>query len=321
MVRYVVYGAGAVGGVIAARLHLAGMPVTMVARGEHLERIREQGLVLDTARGRETVTAPATNTAAEVDWAGSPIVLLCVKSHQTEAALGDLAAHAPAGIVVVSVQNGVANEVAILRRFAATYSVCVMLPSTHVEPGVVIQQSWPTPGILDVGRFPAGSDDTAAAIAVDLANAGFVSEPRADIMAWKYRKLILNLGNAVQAACRPGDDADELVRLAQEEGEAVVAATGIILVSRAADRERRGDILRGRHREADAPGGSTWQSISRGTGSVETDYLTGEIVLLGRLHGIATPVNELLQRAASELARRRGQVASLDAAGLLKTLA
>ena len=46
--RYVVYGAGAVGGVIGARLHLAGHDVTLVARGEHLARIRSDGLVLDT---------------------------------------------------------------------------------------------------------------------------------------------------------------------------------------------------------------------------------------------------------------------------------
>jgi 2-dehydropantoate 2-reductase len=46
--RYVVYGAGAVGGVIGARLHLAGLPTTLVARGAHLERIGADGLVLDT---------------------------------------------------------------------------------------------------------------------------------------------------------------------------------------------------------------------------------------------------------------------------------
>ena len=42
-------------------------------------------------------------------------------------------------------------------------------------------------------------------------------------------------------------------------------------------------------------GGSSWQSLARGTGRIETDYLAGEIVRLGRLHGVATPVNELLQ--------------------------
>ncbi len=52
-------------------------------------------------------------------------------------------------------------------------------------------------------------------------------------------------------------------------------------------------------------GGSTWQSLVRGTGAVETDYITGEIVLRGRLHGVPTPVNELLQLLANQLARDR----------------
>jgi 2-dehydropantoate 2-reductase len=315
-----VYGAGAVGGVIGARLHLAGAQTTVVARGEHLARIRERGLVLDTATGREPVAVEATDTAADVDWAHSPVVLLTVKSHQTGAALDDLATHAPADTVVVSAQNGVANEAAILRRFASAYSICVMLPSAHVEPGVVIQQCWPTPGILDIGRFPGGADEMTTTSAADLVRAGFVSEPRPDIMAWKYRKLVLNLGNAVQAACRPGKEADELARRAREEGEAIISAAGIPMVSETADRERRGNILRGRPRAESTRGGSTWQSISRGTGNVETDYLAGEIVLIGRLHGIPTPVNELLQHATNELARRRGRVTSLDAASLLAAL-
>ena len=47
-------------------------------------------------------------------------------------------------------------------------------------------------------------------------------------------------------------------------------------------------------------GGSTWQSLQRGAGSIETDYLNGEIALLGALHGVATPYNRLLQRLVAE---------------------
>src|SRR3954465_10163460 len=93
--RYVVYGAGAVGGVIGARLHRAGLPVTLVARGEHLERIRAEGLLLDAHAGRHVAHAVATDTAAEVEWTDDTVVLLTVKSQHTATALGDLAAHAP----------------------------------------------------------------------------------------------------------------------------------------------------------------------------------------------------------------------------------
>ena len=52
-------------------------------------------------------------------------------------------------------------------------------------------------------------------------------------------------------------------------------------------------------------GGSTWQSLARGTGDVETDYLTGEVVLLGRLYGVDTPLNAVLQRLARRLSVER----------------
>ena len=316
--NYVVYGAGAVGGVIGGNLHRAGRSTTLVARGEHLARIRKGGLRLDTADGVHVIDAPATDGAAGIDWSAEPVVLLAVKSHQTAAALDDLAAHAPAATVVVSAQNGVANETAILRRFRHTYAVTVMLPATHLEPGTVVQRVHPVPGILDIGRFPTGTDATTDVIAADLRAAGFESEPRPDIMAWKYRKLLMNIGNGIDAVCRRDAAADELIGRATAEGEAVLAAAGIEVISADADRERRGDILRIRDDPGKpAMGGSTWQSIARGTGNVEIDYLSGEIVLLGRLHGHPTPVNELISRVTTDLSRSGGEPRTVDAAALL----
>ena len=52
-------------------------------------------------------------------------------------------------------------------------------------------------------------------------------------------------------------------------------------------------------------GGSSWQSLARGTGTVEADYLNGEIVLLGRLHGVPTPANETARRLVQRAARQR----------------
>jgi 2-dehydropantoate 2-reductase len=76
--RWVVLGAGAVGGVIGGHLHLAGLPVTLVARGAHLAAIREGGLRLDTGGGMHRIVAPATDTAAEVEWTDDTVVLLAV---------------------------------------------------------------------------------------------------------------------------------------------------------------------------------------------------------------------------------------------------
>ena len=68
-------------------------------------------------------------------------------------------------------------------------------------------------------------------------------------------------------------------------------------------------------------GGSTWQSLARGLASVETDYLNGEIVLLGRLHGVPTPANELMQRLTAQAARDGIEAGSVDPDALVSQLA
>ncbi|MFE6646255.1 ketopantoate reductase family protein [Nocardioides sp. NPDC057772] len=314
--RYVIFGAGAVGGVVGGLLHRAGLTVTLVARGEHLRAIQDTGLRLDTPDGVLTLDVAAVADASQVSWTEDTVVLLSVKSQQTEAALEDLAAYAPPSTPVVALQNGVANEPRILRRFARTYAIHVVLPATFLTPGTVVQDSGDKPGILDIGRYPSGIDETAVAIANDLVEAGFLSEPRADIMAWKHRKLLNNLGNGINAAIAPGPSDEEIYARCLAEAEAALAAAGISVVTSDQDRIRRADHITRRGRRNHS---STWQSLARGSG-VEIDYLAGEIVLLGRLHGVQTPVNEAVQRAVHDIARTSAEPGSIDGATFLAGL-
>src|SRR5689334_10560392 len=261
--HWLVYGAGAVGGVLGARMHDAGLDVTLVARGAHLAAIRSHGLTVAAPDGECTVDVPAVGSAAEADLARPTTVLLAVKSHQTDAAVADLVDALPERSPVVSLQNGVANEPTLLRFFADVQGVCVMMPASHLEPGVVEQHCAPVPGILDVGAVPGGVTGTTRRVADAFTAAGFVSEPRADILAWKRRKLMMNLGNAVQACCGDDDpDAGRLLEAVGAEGERALAAAGLRVVSAQEDRERRGTILQ-RREPAGRPrrGGSSWQSL------------------------------------------------------------
>jgi len=199
----VVYGAGAVGGVIGARLHEHGHEVVLIARGEHLTAIRERGLRLDSPEGSASFELPAVEHPGELELGDGDVVMLATKSQDTAAALRELAAAAPPSVAVVCAQNGVENERAALRAFGRVYGVHVMLPAAHLEPGVVEAHSAPTTGLLDVGRYPLGCDETAEAIARAFAASSFDSHAREDIMRWKYRKLIMNLGNAVEAVIAP----------------------------------------------------------------------------------------------------------------------
>jgi 2-dehydropantoate 2-reductase len=315
--RFIVYGAGAIGGAIGGRLSQAGHDVSLVARGDHLRVLQDDGLTLVSPDGSATLRLPAIGHPAEADLRDGDVVILAMKSQDTPAAVADLATHAPPGVRVLCTQNGVENERVALRLFRDVYAVAVMLPATHLEPGVVVAHMAPTTGLLDLGRYPAGVDTVAEEVAAALSGATFGSEARPDIMRWKYRKLILNLGNAVEAVCGPeAARSTPLARMARAEGEACLRAAGIDAVSVEDDRARRGDVFElrpvpGHERQ----GGSSWQSLARGLRSIETDYLTGEIVLLGRLHRVPTPVNDLLQRLANRMAaegRSPGSVAAED---------
>jgi 2-dehydropantoate 2-reductase len=297
-VRFIVYGAGAVGGVIGARLFQHGHDVTLIARGDHYEAVRDRGLRFETPDESVTLPIPAADRPAAVEFAAGDVVLLAMKTQDTAAALAELSAVAPPDVVVASAQNGVANERLALRLFPAVYGVCVLLPAVFLEPGTVEAYLAPVTGRLDVGRFPDGEDDTARALAAAFAGSGFEAEARPDIMRFKYGKLLTNLANAVEAVI--GGDGDEITRLALEEGAACLRAAGI----EAASGVTLGAPIRPIHGR-DRLGGSTFQSLQRGTGTIEADYLNGEIVLLGRMHGVPTPVNELLRRLANRMARER----------------
>jgi 2-dehydropantoate 2-reductase len=124
-----------------------------------------------------------------------------------------------------------------------------------------------------------------------------------DIMRWKYRKLIMNLANAVGALAGNAVRDSALAREAQREGEAVLQAAGIEVASTEDDLARRADHLHYRPTPSGGrSGGSSWQSLERGTGSIETEFLNGEIVLLGALHGLDTPVNARLMVLALQAA-------------------
>ncbi len=329
--RYIVIGAGGVGGTIGGRLAQAGHDVVLVARGRHLDALRAQGgLRLTTPEGTSVISVPAVSGPDEIELTGGDVLLLATKTQDAEAAMAGWAwkpvkdgAVAAEVLPVLCAQNGVASERLALRRFRHVYGVCVWLPATHLEPGAVEAQGAPLSGLLHVGRYPSGTDETVERIGADLAASRFLAPVVPDIMRWKHGKLMANLANAIEAVSGLARDehSKELRRRARAEGRAVLDAAGIAYAGDDENARFRADQVQivkinGNERG----GGSSWQSLTRGTGSIEADYLNGEIVLLGRELGIPTPVNEMLQRLANQAARERRAPGSLNAEEVLALL-
>ncbi|MDA0633646.1 hypothetical protein OUY22_09470 [Nonomuraea sp. MCN248] len=313
--RYIVIGAGAVGGTIGARLHQSGHEVLLVARGAHYEALRERGLRLVTPDSDQVLDIPATD--GPVPARDDDVLVVATKSQDTVAALDPWPRHLP----VVCAQNGVANERSALRRFAKVYGMCVWLPALHTESGVVAAYGWPRSGLLHVGCYPGGADELSKQIATDLGRSHFVALTATEVMRWKYGKLLSNLANAVEALCGPAPGAQAVREHARAEGTAVLEEAGIPYSTPQEERELRGDRVDMRPIGGEARGGgSSWQSLARGAGSIEADYLNGEIVLLGRELGFPTPVNEVLQREANRFARERRTPGSMTVAELTELI-
>src|SRR5437773_7552903 len=101
--RICVVGAGAIGGLLAAKLHAAGEEVTVIARGRHLEAIKKDGLRLVDGEIEITARVAATDSVAE---AGKQnLLILAVKAHQIADVADDLAKTYTRDTMVLTAQN------------------------------------------------------------------------------------------------------------------------------------------------------------------------------------------------------------------------
>jgi thiosulfate/3-mercaptopyruvate sulfurtransferase len=306
--RYIIIGAGAIGSTVAAQLHLAGIPAVLVARGEHGGAIREHGLRYLRPSCEQMVPVPVAGSAREVELTADDVLVLATKTQDTEAALQEWSWR-PAGdgvaadLPIVSLQNGLENERAALRRFRTVFGAALWLPASYLRPGEVSAKGAEKPGILWVGQYPTGDDSRLFQIADDFRAADFGVQIVSDLPHWKAGKLLNNLGNAVDALYGRDEKVSAELR---REARRVFKAAGMTAADLAAESEIDLSLAIPAEKSTDARGGSsTWQSLARGTGSVEGAFLNGEIVLLGRLHGVPTPLNEAVQHRLGVAAERR----------------
>jgi 2-dehydropantoate 2-reductase len=337
MPRYVILGAGAVGGALGGRLGLAGRDVVLAARGDHLAALREHGLRLRTPDEDVTQSVLAIAGPDEIELSGDDILILATKTQQANEALvtwtdvlvyqngrpiGTAGERLPTFIAL----NGVAAEAMAHRYFRRVYGICVWMPVVHLSPGEVIIRSTPRSGMLHIGRVPANADDhdqTLQQVATDLAAANFDVPLPEDVMPWKYRKLISNIGNVFQALVARNGDWRSLAADAADEARRVLDAAGIAYIGEEEETAARaaGFTLKPVAGVDEFVGGSTWQSLQRGTGNIETDYLNGEVVMIAHRIGMEAPINEqlaILARRAAATGTKPGDINVDQLADLLR---
>ena len=300
--RYIIYGTGAIGGVVGAKLFMHGKDVILIARGAQLQALKANGLTLRYPDGEVNLQIPTVGHPNEIGFQKDDVVVMCVKSQDSQAALAELRAAAGDQVNVLCCQNGLDNERMALRLFPNVYAQVVFMPAMYLEPGIVECSTWPKSGVFDLGRYPRGTDATAEAIARDFDDSDMLSNAEPNIMSYKYTKMLQILANPVQAVCGLTDAGDIVDRI-RAEATACYDAAGFDYVTMEVAQKRQ--MMSSRTTSGRLGGASTWQSLQRGAGSIEVDYLNGEVALLGRLHGVPTPANESLQMFADSMARNR----------------
>ena len=320
-VETVVYGAGAIGSLLGARLSEAGASVQLVGREAQVNAIRANGLLVKGLEGSHVVRLPATTNLE-----GRPdVILLTVKSQDVQDACRDIARRGT-DATVVTMQNGVRSdgEAADILGRGRIVGCVLNISATYLEPGVVEQN---TRAFFQIGApFP----ESAARVEAVVGLLGVVvkTELVPDIARARWTKLMANLNNAIMAITGlPIGKALRHRGLARlsiatiREGVRTAQLGGFGL-----DQSRRartfrlmstlpmsisylifGNRLAGNFPADSTYGPSTLQSLRRGASS-ELDYLNGEIVTLGKQIGRPTPYNSgLLDQGRLVFATRRHQ--------------
>ena len=319
--RLIIYGAGGVGCVVGGHLARAGHDVVLIGRPGHVKAINDNGLRFVTPSGTHVLRISAVTEPNQIDYRADDVVLLCMKGQNTEEALHNLKA-VNEDIPIMCFQNGVRNEEIATRYFPRVYGVIEWLYAVYLTDGEVLDAVDP-PGWLIVGCYPKGTDELAESVAAKLRSAGFFAKTTPDIMPYKWGKLVFNLANAISAItnAKIADANDDIARAVLEEAQEILPRAGIRWIPIEEVRREWPEInerLRGSIEVKSY--GSTWQSLARRQGTVESEFTNGEVVRLANKLGIKAPINETLMHISQEMAANREPPGKYTPAQLCKLL-
>ena len=292
--KIVVVGAGGVGGFLGGALAKSGEDVTVIARGSHLQTIREKGLTVESVSlGNFTCSVKATENPS--DAGAADLLLFCVKSYDTEKALQNIAPLIGEDTMVVSFQNGVGKEDKIAQKVGRAHVLAgaIFIESFIAQPGV-IKQTW-GPSIA-IGELDGTITSRAKKIHTALISAGLkcdLSNRVLDVLWEKFLFICPTAGICSVARATIGEiiefeETRALYLAAMEEVERVARATGINLAS---DIVQRTFAQAGRADKSMKP--SMLRDLERGK-RLEIDALSGSVSRYGHQLSVPTPVNNFI---------------------------
>jgi 2-dehydropantoate 2-reductase len=304
--RFAIFGAGAIGAYLGAKLALAGEDVVLIARGPHLRAMQESGVRIRSPEGNFEAHPTATDDPAkvgEVDF-----VFLTVKAHGLTAIAPRLAPMIGPQTTIVPAQNGIPWW--YFQRHGGSWE---NIPLESVDPGGVIASHIPTnrligcvaypaavivePGIIEhiegnrfsIGELDGSTSDRCRILSKAIVKAGLRAPIRSNIRQEIWVKLLGNIAfNPVSALTKASmleiatdPDARAIVRAMMYEANAVAEALGIKMPvsinQRMAGAEKVGQHATSMLQDVDA------------AKPLEVGALVGSVLELGRMLGIPMP--------------------------------
>ena len=321
-----IVGAGAIGGLMGAKLALAGEEVTLIARGAHLEAIRQNGLKLIEEDGVEHVARNVKATSRLSEAGVQDVVILALKAHQVEPIATELPALFGPNTIVVTTQNGIPwwyfqkhggefegrrvetvdpNGTLMANVAVERILGCVVFPAAEIaSPGII--------RLIEGNRFPVGELDGSEservkAITAMFAKAGFKSPVLKNVRGEIWLKLWGNLSFNPISALTHSTLVDicqfpltrQLAADMMTEAQTIATKLGIefrvSLEKRIAGAEKVG-----------AHKTSMLQDIEIGR-AIEIDALVGAVIELGRLTNTPTPHIDAVYACVKLLAKTLGE--------------
>ena len=296
--KIAVIGAGGVGGYFGARLAAAGEDVSFIQRGAHFLAMREKGLRVDSKLGNIALnTVKVTEDASEIG--PVDIVLVAVKSAQTEAAATLCKPLLGLNTGIISLQNGVENEERLSEKIGRDHVLggVVYILSLIEAPGI-IQHSGEM-ARLEFGELDGSESKRGHAFLSACHRASIEVELTSNIYTSLWRKFIFlcphngltALTRSAIGRVREDPDCRALLEQAVLEVIELAAAKGIDVTST--------DVSSYMDRYDGLPESMTSSmhyDVINGK-PLELDWLNGAVVRLARAHGISTPVNQFIYAA------------------------
>jgi len=303
--RVAVYGAGGVGAYVGGRLAQAGADVHLIARGDHLDALRSEGLRVESVAGDFAVDLPATDDPADIG--PCDYVLFTVKSFDTESAARELGPLLGDDTAVVSLQNGVDNESILADEIGREHVMggVAYVFSTIGAPGVIEHTGGPTS--FTIGELGGSRTERAERLAEWFERAdGMDVELSESVRTEIWEKAAFICAHAGMTASvrlplgevRSTDESWEMYRHLFEEVCAVGRAAGVDLSRETVDEWM--DFAAG----LDGDAYSSLHYDLTHDKRMELEGLHGAIIRRARDHDVAVPMNEAVYAILAPWAER-----------------